>query len=73
MCRASRTPEIISDAAHVILTSKSRDCSGNFFIDEEVIIEEEIADLETYATEAGVPPMPDLFLDGPGSMFPEDG
>jgi len=71
--RATRKPEIVADALHALVTRNPVECTGNFFIDEEVIIEEEIADLETYATEAGVPPMPDLFLDGPGSMFPEDG
>ncbi|MAW76380.1 MAG: short chain dehydrogenase [Planctomycetes bacterium] len=71
--RATRKPEIVADALHALVTRNPVECTGNFFIDEDVIIEEEIADLETYATEAGVPPMPDLFLDGPGSMFPEDG
>jgi citronellol/citronellal dehydrogenase len=34
----SRTPDILADAAHVILTSKSAETNGNFFIDDEVLI-----------------------------------
>ena len=34
----SRTPEIMGDAAHAILKSDSRTCSGNFFIDDEVLV-----------------------------------
>lgn len=34
----SRTPDIMSDAAYVILTSKSKKTSDNFFLDDEVLI-----------------------------------
>ncbi|HEX3726149.1 MAG TPA: NAD(P)-dependent oxidoreductase, partial [Pirellulales bacterium] len=33
--RHCRTPEIMADAAHAILTRASRNCTGNFFIDED--------------------------------------
>ncbi|MFX1452699.1 MAG: SDR family oxidoreductase, partial [Promethearchaeota archaeon] len=35
----SRTPEIVADAAYIILTKPSGECTGNFFIDEDILIE----------------------------------
>jgi citronellol/citronellal dehydrogenase len=61
--RASRKPEIVGDAAWAILTRDARDCTGNFFIDEEVLAEEGVTDLEPYAVEPGVPLFQDFFLD----------
>ncbi|HLI11126.1 MAG TPA: NAD(P)-dependent oxidoreductase [Alphaproteobacteria bacterium] len=61
--RKGRKPEIIADAAHAILCRDSRRCTGNFFIDEEVLREEGITDLAAYAVEPGQPLLPDLFLD----------
>lgn len=69
--RATRQPEIVADALQAIVTRDPVSCTGNFFIDEEVIVAEKIADLDSYASEPGVPAMPDLFLDGPDSIFPE--
>jgi citronellol/citronellal dehydrogenase len=57
-----RTPEIVADAAVAILRRPARTCSGNFFIDEEVLAEEGVADLTGYAVDPGQPLMPDLFL-----------
>jgi len=37
MMRASRKPDIMSDAAYWILTQKSTSCTGNFFIDEDLL------------------------------------
>ncbi|PNU21836.1 short chain dehydrogenase [Geothermobacter hydrogeniphilus] len=58
-----RTPEILADAAHAILCRDSRDCSGNFFIDEQVLAEEGIDNLERYAVQPGAELMTDLFLE----------
>jgi citronellol/citronellal dehydrogenase len=58
-----RTPQIIADAAHHILTRASRACSGHFFIDDEVLAAAGIADLERYAVAPGHQLLPDLFLD----------
>jgi citronellol/citronellal dehydrogenase len=33
----ARTPEIMGDAAHAIFVRPSRECTGNFFIDDEVL------------------------------------
>ena len=42
----SRKPEIMADAAHVILTRSSRECSGNFYVDEEILRQEGIKDFQ---------------------------
>jgi citronellol/citronellal dehydrogenase len=47
MARA-RTPEIVADAAHAILTRPAAECTGNFFIDDEVLADEGVTDLEGY-------------------------
>ena len=60
--RASRKPEIIGDAAHAILTKPSRECSGNFFVDDAVLKAEGIADFSGYAVEPNVELMPDFFI-----------
>ncbi len=58
-----RTPEIVADAAHAILTRPSRECTGNFFIDEDVLRAEGVADFDRYAVREGEPLMRDLFVD----------
>ena len=58
-----RTPEIVADAAHVILSRPSREATGRFFIDDEVLAEAGVTDLERYAVEPGKTPLTDLFLD----------
>ncbi|WP_417792730.1 SDR family oxidoreductase [Terasakiella pusilla] len=57
-----RKPEIVADSAYYILTRKASECTGNFFIDEEVLAEEGIIDLDQYAVKPGNPLLPDLFL-----------
>ena len=59
----SRNPEILADAAHAIL-ARGPECTGNFFIDEDVLAEEGITDLERYrADPEGGELAVDLFLD----------
>lgn len=53
MARMSRTPEIVADAAHAILTRPARECTGHFFIDEEVLRAEGVTDFARYAPEGG--------------------
>jgi citronellol/citronellal dehydrogenase len=57
---ACRTPEILSDAAYIILNRNSKECSGNFFVDDEVLASEGITDLEKYSV---VPGTKDFLLD----------
>lgn len=58
-----RKPEIIADAAYVILTRDSRNYTGNFAIDDLILKEAGITDLEQYAVKPGTPLLPDFFLD----------
>ena len=60
---ACRKPEIVADAACAILSRDSSTCTGNFFIDEEVLREEGVEDFDAYAMTPGATLMPDLFLD----------
>lgn len=62
LIQMSRTPEIIADAAFYILKRSSSDCTGNTFIDEEVLVEEGITDLDKYAVKPGGRLYTDLFL-----------
>ena len=57
---ACRTPEILADAAYIILNRDSASCSGNFFVDDEVLASEGITDLEKYSV---VPGTTDFLLD----------
>ncbi|NTS40008.1 NAD(P)-dependent oxidoreductase [Flavisolibacter sp. BT320] len=63
LMRMSRKPEIVADAAYAILSKSSTDCTGNFFIDEEVLRKEGVTDFESYAVDASQPLMTDIFLD----------
>jgi citronellol/citronellal dehydrogenase len=58
-----RTPEIVADAAHAMLVRPAREYSGHFAIDEAVLRERGVQDFSRYAVQAGVPLLPDLFLD----------
>jgi citronellol/citronellal dehydrogenase len=55
-----RTPEILADAAYVILNRASKDCTGNFFVDDEVLASVGVTDLEKYSV---VPGTKDFLLD----------
>ena len=60
--RHGRKPEVVADAAVAILRRDSRSCTGNFFVDEEVLRAEGVTDLERYAVAPGTELMTDLFL-----------
>jgi citronellol/citronellal dehydrogenase len=62
MARA-RTPEIVGDAAHAILVRDPGSCTGNTFIDDEVLADAGITDLDRYAAE-GADLSLDIFVDG---------
>jgi len=55
-----RTPEILSDSAYIILNRISKECTGNFFVDDEVLASEGVTDLEKYSV---VPGTKDFLLD----------
>lgn len=59
-----RKPEIMADAAHVILTRDARQCTGHFFIDDEVLEEAGVTDFDRYAVTPGNRDLlPDFFID----------
>lgn len=60
-----RTPEIMADAAYVILSQNSRECTGNFFIDETVLRQHGITDFSKYVAIEGTKDeelIPDFFV-----------
>jgi len=67
MARA-RTPEIYADSALEVLKRDPRECTGNSFIDDEVLAQAGVTDLSKYTAVAGGELALDLFVDG----FPED-
>jgi citronellol/citronellal dehydrogenase len=64
MFDASRKPTIMADAAHLILTSSSRELTGYFLIDEIFLKEKGMEDFSDYALHPGARLYPDLFVEG---------
>jgi citronellol/citronellal dehydrogenase len=62
--KLGRTPAIMADAAHSILTKDARQCTGNFFIDDDVLRADGVEDLDCYAMTPGNKNfIPDFFVD----------
>ena len=59
MAKGCRLVSIMADAAYAILCRDSGTCSGNFYIDEQLLREEGVTDFDQYAVEPGA----DLFRD----------
>src|SRR5215472_3431526 len=62
MMRASRTPEIMGDAAYVILTKPSREFTGRFCIDDKLLYAGGVRDFDRYRVDASVPLAQDFFV-----------
>src|SRR3989338_1085147 len=62
MMAHTRKPEIVAESAYLILNKDSKTCSGNFFIDEDILKAHGITDLSSYAVEKGAVLQPDLFV-----------
>ena len=60
--RGSRAPEIMADAAHAILTKPSREFTGRFCVDEDVLRAEGVTDFSKYAALPDAELIPDFFL-----------
>ena len=59
-----RKPEILADAAYLILTSDAKTTSGNFFIDDALLAKHGVTDLEPYSVTPGTKDfIPDFFVD----------
>lgn len=62
--KRARTPAIMADAAHVILSSQGRSITGRLLIDEDILREQGVSDFEQYRFDpAGGSLVPDLFVD----------
>jgi citronellol/citronellal dehydrogenase len=62
MMRASRSPAIMADAAHLIM-SRGLEFTGNFCIDEQLLRDSGVTDFARYAMDPNVEPLPDFFVD----------
>lgn len=62
LMKMSRTVDIIADAAFYILSKPSTSCTGNTFIDEDVLAAEGITDLSKYSVVPGAQLYKDLFV-----------
>jgi len=61
---ACRSPEILADAAYIVLNREAKSCTGNFFVDDELLASEGITDLEKYSVVQGTKDfLLDFFLD----------
>jgi citronellol/citronellal dehydrogenase len=69
--RRSRTPEIMGDAAHIILTKDSKTFTGTFCIDDTLLYEHGVTDFEKYRVDRSVDLAPDFFV--PDSIPPPPG
>jgi len=67
MASMSRSPEIMADAAYVVFNRPSREATGNFYIDEEVLRAEGVTDFSKYAPGAKGPLAGDFFV--PDEVF----
>jgi citronellol/citronellal dehydrogenase len=62
LANMSRTVDILADAAYYILMKPSEECTGNLFIDEQVLAKEGINDLSAYSVVPGAQLYTDLFV-----------
>ncbi|HEY8564057.1 MAG TPA: NAD(P)-dependent oxidoreductase [Beijerinckiaceae bacterium] len=60
--QASRTPEILADAAHMIFSKPAKSFTGRFLIDDTFMAEEGVTDFEHYSVDPSQPLMPDFFV-----------
>jgi citronellol/citronellal dehydrogenase len=63
LANMSRTPEILADAAYYILNKPASSCTGNLFLDEQVLAAEGINDLSSYSVVPGAQLYTDLFVE----------
>ncbi len=70
MMRASRTPEILADAAHMVLNKDAREFTGNFIIDDTFMAAEGVTNFDQYRVDDTVALMPDFFV--PDDIPPPD-
>lgn len=69
LMKRSRTPEIMADAAHAILVRSSREFTGQFVLDDDVLAEEGVMDFDQYRNDPLSPLQCDIFVD-PEQLLP---
>ena len=62
LMRMSRTPEIMGDAAHLILTQDSKTFTGRFCIDDTLLYEHGVRDFDKYRVDKSLELAPDFFV-----------
>ncbi len=62
LIKCSRTPDIMADAAFEILRRPARECTGNFYVDEDLLRAQGVEDFDSYAVDLNKNLMPDFFL-----------
>jgi citronellol/citronellal dehydrogenase len=62
LMRASRKPEIVADAAHVIFSKPAKDFTGRFLIDDTFLFENGVRSLDHYRVDPTVPLALDFFV-----------
>lgn len=67
LMKHSRKPQIMADAAYAIVTRPSREFTGNFCIDDDVLEAEGVTDLSQYAVDPTLPLAPDFFVEPRGT------
>jgi citronellol/citronellal dehydrogenase len=63
LIKGSRKPSIYADAAYAVLKRDSKECTGNFFLDQDVLEEEGITDFDQYAIDPEATLVSDFFVD----------
>ena len=63
LVKGSRKPSIYADAAYAVLKRDSSSCTGNFFLDQDVLEEEGITDFDLYAIDPEAKLVSDFFVD----------
>ena len=71
LMQASRTPEILADAAHALFGLDSREVTGRFLIDDSFLAEQGVTDFSKYRVTPGIPLAPDFFV--PDASTPPPG
>jgi citronellol/citronellal dehydrogenase len=69
MLKLCRKPEIMADAAHVVLTRPAREFTGRFLIDDEVLATTGVTDFDRYQVEPGAPLALDLYISDKGPFI----
>ncbi|MEM1395967.1 MAG: NAD(P)-dependent oxidoreductase [Pseudomonadota bacterium] len=70
MIKGSRTVDILSDAAHVMLTKPSKEFTGNFVIDDTFLFEHGVTDFDKYRVDPSQKLFPDFFVPDEGYPAP---